>query len=222
MALVTYADLVAPSLPDPTKNWAQISVSRMNATTLPMPPLPAAPATTAEIATLQNWITAGYPMGTCGAASGVSGDGGSGDANANTYSTPLQCTSMTSWMGGNGQSMRPGEACIACHSLGRGPRFAIAGTLYPSAHEPNDCNGVNTSANAATVVITDKNGMVTTLTPNPVGNFSYRGTLATPFQAKVVQGGKERIMITPQTIGDCNTCHTPTGANQAPGRIMLP
>jgi mono/diheme cytochrome c family protein len=25
-----------------------------------------------------------------------------------------------------------------------------------------------------------------------------------------------------QTIGDCNSCHTPTGANGAPGRIAAP
>jgi hypothetical protein len=223
MALVTYADMMAPSLVDPTKNCAQTSVARMKSTTLPMPPAPATPATTTEIATLQNWITAGYPMGSCSAASGVASDGGgSADANANSYGTPLMCTSMTNWNGVNGQTMRPGEACIACHSLGRGPRFAIAGTLYPSAHEPDDCNGANTSANAATVVITDKNGTVTTLRPNSVGNFSYQGTLATPFQAKVVQGGKERIMATPQTNGDCNTCHSTPGASGAPGRIMLP
>ena len=222
MALVTYADLMAPSLMDPTKNCAQISVSRMKATTLPMPPLPAMPATSAEIATLQNWIAAGYPMGSCSATNGVASDGGSADANANPYGTPLMCTSMTNWNGASGQNMRPGEACIACHSLGRGPRFAIAGTLYPSAHEPDDCNGANTSTNAATVVITDKNGTVTTLRPNSVGNFSYQGTLATPFQAKVVQGGKERVMATPQTSGDCNSCHTAAGANSAPGRIILP
>ena len=29
-------------------------------------------------------------------------------------------------------------------------------------------------------------------------------------------------MITPQTEGDCNACHTPFGTKLAPGRIVLP
>jgi len=29
-------------------------------------------------------------------------------------------------------------------------------------------------------------------------------------------------MTAPQTSGDCNGCHTQTGANGAPGRITLP
>lgn len=34
-----------------------------------------------------------------------------------------------------------------CHTAEReGPRYPITGTLYPTGHEPNDCNGVNSSA----------------------------------------------------------------------------
>jgi predicted CXXCH cytochrome family protein len=29
-------------------------------------------------------------------------------------------------------------------------------------------------------------------------------------------------MTTPQTNGDCNSCHTPDGASNAPGRIIAP
>jgi len=29
-------------------------------------------------------------------------------------------------------------------------------------------------------------------------------------------------MLTPLMTGDCNSCHTETGTNNAPGRIMLP
>jgi len=42
------------------------------------------------------------------------------------------------------------------------------------------------------------------------------------FRAKVVYQGRERIMTVAQTIGDCNSCHTQYGANNAPGRILLP
>ena len=60
------------------------------------------------------------------------------------------------------------------------------------------------------------------MTPNAVGNFSYRGTVAKPYTAKVTYMGKERIMVTAQTSGDCNSCHTQTGVNSAPGRIITP
>ena len=100
----------------------------------------------------------------------------------------------------------------------------IGGTVYPTAHEPNDCDGVNGSTDGATVVITDSTGATFTLNVNSAGNFyeSRSTTIVMPFQAKVVQGGKERAMATPQSTGDCNACHTEAGTNNAPGRIMLP
>jgi hypothetical protein len=99
-----------------------------------------------------------------------------------------------------------------------GPKYAIAGTAYPSAHEPNDCNGVS----GGQIVITDANGQTITLATNSVGNFFYQGTIALPYHAKVVQNGAERVMASTATSGDCNSCHTPDGTGGAPGRIMLP
>ena len=40
--------------------------------------------------------------------------------------------------------------------------------------------------------------------------------------AKVVVNGIERAMVTPQTLGDCNACHTQNGLQGAPGRIIVP
>jgi hypothetical protein len=71
-------------------------------------------------------------------------------------------------------------------------------------------------------VITDANQKVITLTPDSVGNFSYRGAVATPFHAKVTYLNRERDMLAGQTSGDCNACHTQTGTMSAPGRIILP
>jgi mono/diheme cytochrome c family protein len=48
------------------------------------------------------------------------------------------------------------------------------------------------------------------------------GTVRQPFTAKVVVGGKERVMVGPQTLGDCNACHTQNGLQGAPGRIIVP
>jgi hypothetical protein len=119
--------------------------------------------------------------------------------------------------------MDPGQACIACHtkSGGEAPRFALGGTLYPSAHEPDNCNGGPLTP-MARVVITGADGASVTLTPNSAGNFSYSGAIALPYNAKVTYMGRERAMIAKQTSGDCNSCHTEMGAMMAPGRIMLP
>jgi len=148
------------------------------------------------------------------------------DAGMGATDTPLVCTSNQSWTHGNSgsSSMHPGRACISCHDTSRdAPSFQIAGTVYPTAHEPDDCNGVS-STSGAQVVITDANGVVLTLKPNSVGNFYDPGrpTIALPYHAKVLRNGVERAMTDAQTSGDCNSCHTVDGANGAPGRIMLP
>ena len=222
MPLITYADLTGPALTDPTQTVAQMCVSRMQNTSRPMPPTGLTAASMTAAASLQSWIAAGYPVGTCGTAGGSD----AGVSAPNPYSTPVTCTSGTTYSGGEGSSaMDPGQACISCHSANGGPSFVIGGTVYPTAHEPNNCNGANGSSDGATVVITDSTGKVFTLNVNSSGNFyesTRSATIAMPFQAKVVQGGNERVMATPQSTGDCNSCHTETGASNAPGRIMLP
>jgi mono/diheme cytochrome c family protein len=112
--------------------------------------------------------------------------------------------------------MRPGNDCKSCHS------FTIAGTVYPTAHEPNNCDG--TAAGGLKVVITGADGTTMTLTPSATsGNFYSSTQVKTPFTAKVTSSaGASRAMVASQTAGNCNSCHTPTGANSAPGRIMAP
>lgn len=225
MALVTYANLTTPSFANPAMTFAQRTVVRMQSTTMPMPPAPGTPATATEIQTVSAWIAAGYPMGSCGGGSGGTGGTGSADAGApDPLGAAATCTSGTTWTGGNNGSavMNPGRACISCHAgNGEAPQFAIAGTLYPTGHEPDLCNGVN-GANGARVVITDATNHTITLTPNAAGNFTYTGAVALPYLAKVTYQGRERIMPVAQTSGDCDSCHTQNGANGAPGRITLP
>jgi hypothetical protein len=210
--MVTYADLTAPSKSDPTVTNAVLAVTRMMSTTSPMPPAPAPAATATEIAALQSWIAAGYPMTTsCGTVA------------PDPFSVAPTCTSNMTWSGPQGSTMDPGMACNGCHATtgGEAPIFTIAGTVYPTAHEPDLCYGAN-GTNGALVVITGADGKSFSLTPNATGNFSWTGTLAEPFQAKVTYMGRERDMTTPQTSGDCNSCHTQSGAMSAPGRIILP
>jgi hypothetical protein len=133
------------------------------------------------------------------------------------------CTSMSNWTGGNrgSASMNPGLACVSCHAAdGEAPRFSIAGTVYPTGHEPDRCNSKLPSGVA--VVIIGADGKQLTLTPNGVGNFSSNTAVKTPFQAKVTYQGRERLMLTAQSNGDCNSCHSQSGVMNAPGRITIP
>ncbi|HMF44496.1 MAG TPA: hypothetical protein VKQ32_27670 [Polyangia bacterium] len=205
-ALTSVAAFMAPSLTVPSQSTGTVAVARMQSTTSPMPPAPNSPATAAEIATLSNWVNAGYPAG--------SACGGGGPV----------CTSNMTWTGGNQGSgdMNPGQACISCHARGgEGPIFSIAGTVYPTLNEPDLCYGANSSSGAH-VVITGADGLTLTLTPNAAGNFYSQMAVALPFSAKVVTAAGTRAMVATQTSGDCNSCHTQAGVNMAPGRIMLP
>jgi hypothetical protein len=215
MALVTRVELMAPSSSNPGKTAAEQSLARMQSAAAPMPPSPSTHASALEIGVLDAWIKAGYPDDSC---TGFD----AGPLAASPYDTPVVCTSGKTFVGEEGSTMRPGEACIACHARSNdAPTFVIAGTTYPTAHEPDDCVGSN-AGGGVTVEITDKNGTQHTLSVNASGNFSYQGSVVPPYTAKVVKGGVVRAMVAAQTNGDCNSCHTESGKNGAPGRIMLP
>ena len=137
--------------------------------------------------------------------------------------TPVMCSSNQRWTGGDRGSplMHPGRACFTCHPSVNGLSFAVAGTIYPTAHEPDDCNGVN-AASGAVIRLTDGNGVTHELKANDAGNFYFAGELPLPYRASVVARGLERAMVAPQTTGDCNSCHTEAGKDNAPGRIVAP
>jgi hypothetical protein len=214
-ALLTYDDLMKPSS-EPSKNLAQKSLERMQSAASPMPPAPAVPPTGAEIATFKAWVDAQTPKGASCTTPPPATDGGAPGGNI----TPV-CTSGKTNTASEGSNMRPGEPCITCHTKRGGPAFTIAGTVYPTAHEPNDCVGV-AGGGTTNVVVTDNAGKVINIPVNNNGNFQYNGAVAVPFHVKVVNGAKERAMAGTLTAGDCNTCHTVTGANGAPGRVMAP
>jgi hypothetical protein len=153
-------------------------------------------------------------------AGGKGGAGGTGpvcDAQTGTATpvpdAPAQCTSGRRYTSGNGPTMNPGDMCQGCHG------FTLSGTVYPTIHETGLCYGVN---GGAQVVITPSCGTPITLTVNSAGNFYYTGGVRLPYTAKVVVNGAERVMVTPQTLGDCNACHTQNGLQGAPGRIIVP
>lgn len=117
--------------------------------------------------------------------------------------------------------MQPGKACIACHATEPdAPTFLIAGTVYPTLHAVDLCNG---SSNV-TVEITGADGAKKTLTTNKAGNFYWEAppsALKLPFKAKVISANGEAQMFGAQNSGDCNSCHTVQG-NGPSGRIFAP
>lgn len=207
---------------DPVATIGQRAVLRMADDESPMPPAPGTRPSEAERAAFSAWVTGGMVAGDCGAGGGP----------PDPFAVEPTCSKGTSWDNGNDESsrMNPGEACIACHTEeDEGPTFQLAGTVYLTGHEPNDCNGgpVDTT-DKASVVVTDANGKTITMPVNAAGNFYKQSLtkLATPYVAKVLFQGRERIMAKEQTNGDCNSCHTqdgePDGDDQTPGRIVLP
>ncbi len=214
-SLVTDAEFKAVSPLYPGQTYGQRAVVRMADTALPMPPSPNASVPSADQTTFSAWVSSGMPSGTC------TTDGGFPDAGPpDPLNDSPRCTSGQSYTGSEGSTMRPGEACVACHQARGGPGFNIGGTVYPTGHEPNDC--VASSAAGAVVTVKDSKGVTASFTANGNGNFSGSASLTFPITAVVTFNGKSRAMTTAVASGDCNSCHTQTGANGAPGRVTLP
>jgi hypothetical protein len=212
---VTHADFVTTSSTDPALTLAEASLVRLAAHDgSQMPPLPAPAPRATDLEAFTAWVDAGASSGSCSA-----------EVPPDPYDTPVVCTSAGYWTQGNEESpnMNPGEPCISCHTSEReGPDLTIAGTLYPTAHEPDDCNGAASSGTY--VKVTDAAGRVFELTPRSSGNFMLEepDAFTMPYTARVVSPDGERVMVAKQHDGDCNACHTESGDDGAPGRIMVP
>jgi hypothetical protein len=212
--LRSHADFTAPAPSDPSKSLAEVSLERMQDAASPMPPSGLPPA--ADVQVFAAWVAAGVPAGDCG---GIGGAGGS------PYDVPPMCSSGQTWNNGDndGAQMYPGRACNECHAVEKPDQiFTFAGTVYPTAHEPDDCLGVG--AGDAVVELTDANDVVVTATTNSSGNFTETGAFAFPVTVRGVANGMTLAMATPlqPEDGDRNTCHDQDGNNGAPGRIILP
>jgi mono/diheme cytochrome c family protein len=211
--MLTYEDLAAISITDGVSTVAEVAVARMRAASGTMPPSGALEPK--EVEAVAKWVAAGAPRGDCSDAT----------VDPTNYDTPTVCSSKVRWTKGDQESplMRPGAACIACHKIEDAPAYSAAGTIYPTAHEPNDCNG-HSDTNVK-VVITDAAGKTYTQSINAAGNFFFAASkypIKFPYRAKIVSGSKTREMKDPQKDGDCNKCHSEKGNEDAPGRVMAP
>jgi mono/diheme cytochrome c family protein len=211
-SLVTREGFLAASEKDPAKTVGALVVERMKDTVKPMPEDGLLAAD--KVAIVEKWVTAGMPMGECGAI----------NAPADPFwDVVVDCSSGTRYTRGEGVTMEPGKACNACHIKEREKTFVLAGTVYPTGHESDRCNGVNGTVTGATIVATDLTGNVLATVPvNKAGNFASQTRITGPYKVKVVQNGKERVMKASPSSGDCNSCHTQDGLEGAPGRIALP
>lgn len=215
MSLLSYADLSAASRTMPGLTNVELSIMRMSATTLRMPPAPSPAASAADIAVLQAWVDGGMRMGTCSVPT-------------SPYDTPVTCTSGTYWTQGDDSSreMHPGGTCVSCHATAPNPpdpQPTIAGTVYPTAHEPTDCDGTGgTPTSPITIDVFDAAGHTFTMTANRAGNFMANDRVTFPITAAVHFEGRTRVMATEQPSAECNACHTEAGTMGAPGRVMAP
>ncbi len=211
--LNTYAALFDPAPGHAGQQVLDRMIARMTDPARPMPPSGAPPAE--EVKVLIAWRAVGAP--------------GTGCSTDPTEPPEVVCSSNRYWTSGNDGSerMNPGRACIACHTAeDDGPRFAFAGTLYPTVREPDRCNGVDPDQYPGVQVeVIDANETVHAVSVNRAGNFFLRRSDANvvfPIRARVLYEGRVREMATPQQSGDCNACHTQDGMNGAPGRVRLP
>jgi cytochrome c553 len=247
LVLVTRSQLLARSASSPTKTVAQVSLERMQDVVSPMPPTGV--AAKADVDKLAAWLNAGMPEGACavqqqtaqpgqpgqgnqpGQPSQAAVDGGTDSAAAkppNLFGGPSTCTSGEKYQGKSGFDMRPGEACNACHTSLNVRTFTIAGTVYPTGHEPNDC--VGTKDGSVRIVLTDSAGKETfvPVPANQRGNFALdKGTLTGAYAVRVetTDGAKVRKMggkVKLPGDGDCNRCHSDAGSEKAPGRVVIP
>jgi len=213
--LVTYADLMATAHEDATKNEAQLSLARMQNSSSPMPPSGILPAT--DVTTLQNWVNAGFPKGSC-----ASGTGDGGAAPPPPPSVFANAPAFAPKTGPN--THNAGQNCMRCHAGGGGdaPQFEFGGTLYDASGNP---------VSGAEVRFVDANGNATSVNTGPAGTFYKSGAgFAGPAHVGVRNATSTQNMFTAlqsgsqppaSTGGACSACHcTGTGCTVAP--IHLP
>ncbi|MFO0598796.1 MAG: hypothetical protein U0228_26050 [Myxococcaceae bacterium] len=150
------------------------------------------------------------------------------------------CPSGQKWTAGTRESelMNPGYACRSCH-LGQnfqgqnptgqreaGKAYFFMGTVFSVANNEDLCAADAVPSDAVVEILDPAdNSVKLSLKVNAAGNFRSTSTMAgvpVPYKARVSAGGKTRAMGAAQSDGDCNVCHTSTGLQGAPGRILFP
>lgn len=203
----------------------------------------------AQLDVVRAWIEAGAPVDACDAPDGdlpadglgpvdlgivpggpiaVTGTPEGYGATPPSFAAGASCSTQQWWQHADDEeaaiSMHPGRACIDCHSSSgdsNAPRFTWAGTVMNDLRDEDDCRGVP----GVQVDILDANDdVIRSATTSLGGNFGivFAGGLEA-FRVRLTYEGRTREMLGHQSsTGDCMSCHTATGANGAPGRIVVP
>ncbi len=167
------------------------------------------------------------------------GDGGAPDGGDGGMGLPVTCESMMTWTSGNvgAEAMNPGLACRACHlgqnfqgqnpNLESNPQWAMffMGTVYSDFNQANLCRAKGIPAGTVVEILDMAGAVKLSLPVDPSGNFrstTVAATVPLPYRARVKANGQTRVMGAAQMDGDCNTCHTEQGRENAPGRVVLP
>jgi hypothetical protein len=162
----------------------------------------------------------GIGYGECVCSGGAGGGGISDDDSGPPADS---CTSKSAWKGGlmGSDEMTPGRACMECHAKTPStPQYTVAGTIYAGLHDADDCNGVD-GLGVAVAFFTDNGSEIgPRLQLNRVGNFFSMRPMPTTYRVKVIAEGRESIMQSLVENGDCNHCHTASGALGANGRLL--
>lgn len=165
----------------------------------------------------------GGVVGTGGGAAGMRGTGGAGGGpDRGTPSTSLEdCSRPKFWDLVNDAKMRPGSACVNCHT------FTVSGTVFMRQDEPSNCYGVDGTVTDVQVLVTDAMQHGTLLAVNESGNFWTNAVVRFPITVATTSRTGDRLRMMDDTVmnGDCNSCHTATTVfvgQPSPGRVLAP
>ena len=229
ITLLSRDDFMKASAVDPQQSYGQRSVTRMQATSAMMPPSVSAPQSAIDAMT--TWVAAGMPAGPCDSV-----------AAGKIWPPDHTCLSggtkpMPTPSDAHGSStMAPGLACIACHSGTNfnnqnpgglsefGEIHTFMGTVFAAPHEKDLCTPSLPVTGKVQILAADSDTVLLQMSYGTSGNF-YGNLSSRPatWRARVItSNGATRTMAGPQSDGDCNTCHTVDGEQNAPGRIYLP
>ena len=113
-------------------------------------------------------------------------------------------------------SHNQGQSCLNCHS-----EFSGGGTIYKYVSSTTADNTTIPNNHTIKLTLAD-NSVITMLIGNGSGNFRTKATISQSFTASIIDetGATIRTSGTHQsTSTNCNSCHTSSGLNSAPGRI---
>ncbi|MEM6994428.1 MAG: hypothetical protein AAF721_28190, partial [Myxococcota bacterium] len=203
------ADLLADSLSQTGVSVGGVAASRLNHPDQPMPPPPGAPVPGAEQEIFAAWVAAGMPTGSCG----------EDDPLPDPFDVDPTCTSDVWWtqrLDEGSPHMNPGRPCVGCHedptAFGieadeETPATPVGGTLFPTAHEPDDCYGVDGTVEDVYIELSHDDGDVLTIPVNAAGNFLLEPGdvegFEPPYRVRVVRGELQRVMVDLAPHGDC-------------------